>query len=161
MLLKKRFMFFVVLALLICVGQAVAGSNANAVVSLDLIADGGAGNQIDDGVTSGTVSGQGTKIAVEVFAKNVVTSLIGIAVEFDFDSSVLMLDRVENNAWEFALIDDTGSRAIFANPVLPLTLAGSGYIGRVEFSTLIDVTGKEFSLGIKSVQLLKVRHQPM
>ena len=53
MLLKKRFLFSAVLALLVFVGQAAAGSNANAVVSLDLIADGGAGNQIDDGVVSG------------------------------------------------------------------------------------------------------------
>ena len=49
---------------------------------------GGAGNQIDDGVTSGTVSGQGTKIAVEVFATSVTTSLVGVQIEFDFDASV-------------------------------------------------------------------------
>ena len=55
--------------------KIAVGSNANAVLSLDLITDGGAGNQIDDGVTSGVVSGQGTKIAVEVFAKGVTTPL--------------------------------------------------------------------------------------
>ena len=59
-------------SVLACTSQAFAGPNANATVSIDLIADGGAGNQMDDGVTSGTVSGQGTKIAVEVFAKGVV-----------------------------------------------------------------------------------------
>ena len=150
MLLKKRFMFFVVLALLICVGQAAAGSNANAVVSLDLIADGGAGNQIDDGVTSGTVSGQGTKIAVEVFAKGVVTSLVGVAVKFDFDTSVLMLDSVVNSPFTFFIPD--GKTAVLAvNPVVPLTLAGSGFIARLEFFTVMDVTGKEFSLGISTV----------
>ena len=63
--------------------KIAAGPNANAVLSLDLIADGGAGNQIDDGVTSGTVSGQGTKIAVEVFAKGVTTSLAGVQIGLD------------------------------------------------------------------------------
>ena len=51
--------------------------NANAVLSLDLIADGGAGNRRDDGVTAGTVSGRGATIAVEVFATGVTTSLVG------------------------------------------------------------------------------------
>ena len=51
------------------------GRNANAVLSLDLVASGGAGNQRDDGVTTGTVSGQGTTIAIEVFATGVRTSL--------------------------------------------------------------------------------------
>ena len=71
--------------------SAHGGSNANATVTLDLVTDGGTGNQIDDGVLSGVVSGQGSKIIVEVFAKNVVTSLLGVAVTFDFNSSVLTL----------------------------------------------------------------------
>ena len=156
MLLKKRFMFFVVLALLVFAGQAAAGPNANAVVSLDLIADGGAGNQRDDGVTSGTVSGQGTKIVVEVFAKDVVTSLLAIAVEFDFDSSVLVLDADVGDRGVFGFLT-TGSSyepktATFGS-ISAVSLPTSGYVGRVEFSTVIDVTGKEFSLGIERVQM--------
>ena len=96
-----------VLALLICVGQATAGPNANAVVSLDLIVDGGAGNQTDDGVTSGTASGQGTKIAVEVFAKGVTTSLVGVKIEFDYDASILKFDKAENSAFAFILPEAT------------------------------------------------------
>ena len=87
--------------------KPLLGPNANAVVSLDLIADGGAGNQTDDGVTSGTVSGQGTKIAVEVFAKDVTTSLIGMKIEFDYDASILTYVKAENSAFAFILPEAT------------------------------------------------------
>ena len=86
------------------------GPNANAVLSLDLIAGGGAGNQRDDGVTSGTVSGQGTKIAVEVFAKGVTTSLVGVRIEFDFDTSVLKFDKAENSAFIFIIPEGDGCK---------------------------------------------------
>ena len=150
MLLKKRFLFSAVLALLICVGQAAAGPNANAVLSLDLIADGGAGNQKDDGVISGTVSGQGTKIAVEVFAKGVTTPLIGVSVEFDFDASVLTYVKAENSAFFYHISE--AATALFAGDA-PVTLPASGFLARAEFSTVADVTGREFSIGIKKVEL--------
>ena len=126
------------------------GPNSNATVTIDLIPDGGAGNQIDDGVTSGTVSGQGTKIAVEVFALGVTTPLIGVKIEFDFKSEELKLDKVENSAFLFAIPEPTGVN--FA-ATAPVTLRSSGFIGRAEFSTVADVTGQEFTLGIKSVTL--------
>ncbi|MYB55553.1 MAG: hypothetical protein F4X51_04095, partial [Gemmatimonadetes bacterium] len=126
------------------------GPNANATVSIDLIADGGAGNQMDDGVTSGTVSGQGTKIAVEVFARGVTTSLVGVQITFDFKAEELKLDKVENSAFLFAIPEPTG--VSFA-ATAPVTLPASGFIGRAEFSTVADVTGQEFTLGIKAVTL--------
>ena len=119
-------------------------------VSLDLIPNGGPDNQTDDSVTSGNVSGQETKIAVEVFAKGVTTALVGVKIEFDFDTSVLKLDRVENSAFLFAVPEPTGVN--FASTA-PVTLPSSGFIGRAEFSTVVDVTGKEFTLGIKQVTL--------
>ena len=142
--------YCLLLVLLVCANPAVAGPNANATVSLDLIVDGGSGNQMDDGVTSGTVSGQGTKIAVEVFAKGVTTSLMGVQITFDFKAEELKLDKVENSAFLFAIPEATG--VIFA-ATAPVTLPGSGFIGRAEFSTVVDVTGREFTLGIKSVTL--------
>ena len=126
------------------------GPNANAVVSVDLIGDSGAGNQRDDGVTSGTVSGQGTKIAVEVFAIGVTTSLVGMQIEFDFDASVLKFDKAENSAFLFIIPEATGASLAGAAPV---TLPASGFLARAEFSTVSDVTGQEFTLGIKSVTL--------
>ena len=149
MLLKKRFLFFAVLALLVFVSQASAGPNANAVLSLDLIADGGAGNQRDDGVTSGTVSGQDTKIAVEVFAKGVTTSLVGVKIEFNFDASVLQFSKAENSAFAFILPEPPTATNLAA--VAPVNLPASGFLARAEFTTAVDVTGREFSIGIRRV----------
>ena len=150
MFLRKGLLCFSILGLLICTGEAIAGPNANAVLSLDLIADGGAGNQRDDGVTSGTVSGQGTKIAVEVFAKGVTTPLIGILVEFDFDASVLTYVRAQSS--EFIFISPVPDGTAFST-IAPVTLSESGFLVRAEFTTAVDVTDREFSIGIKKVLL--------
>ena len=130
--------------------KIAAGPNANATVSIDLITDGGAGNQIDDGVTSGTVSGQGTKIAVEVFAKGVTTPLNAVVIKFDFDASVLKVDKVENSAFLPPFVDATGATFLSFSPV---TLPQSGFLARAEFTTVADVTGREFSIGIATVSL--------
>ena len=130
--------------------KIAAGSNATATVTIDLIPNGGAGNQTDDGVTSGTVSGQGTKIAVEVFALGVTTSLVGVRIEFDFDASVLKFDKAENSAFLFILPEATGASLA---AIAPVTLPSSGFLARAEFSTVADVTGREFTLGIKRVTL--------
>ena len=50
---KKRVCLIAAILVFVSAGQASAGPNANAVVSLDLIADAGAGNRTDDGITSG------------------------------------------------------------------------------------------------------------
>ena len=52
MLIKKGLLFFTALAFLAFAGQASAGPNANADGDrLIMVADGGAGNQMDEGVT--------------------------------------------------------------------------------------------------------------
>ena len=150
MFLKRGLLFFTALAFLAFAGQASAGPNANATVTIDLIADGGAGNQMDEGVHSGNVSGEGTKIVVEVFAKGVTTSLVGVKIEFDFKAEELKLDKVENSAFLFIIPEATGANLAGTAPV---TLPESGFIGRAEFSTVADVTDKEFYLGIKAVTL--------
>ncbi len=149
---KKRLSFITTLALLVFAGQASAGPNANAMLSLDLIPDGGAGNQTDDGVTSGTVSGQGTKIAVEVFAKSVTTPLAGVVVIFDFDPAVLTFDKAENSAFAFVVPEPDSTGTNFASAT-PVTLPESGFLARAEFTTAVDVTDKTFTLGIKMVSL--------
>ena len=150
MFLKRGLLFFTALAFLAFAGQASAGPNANATVTIDLVTDGGAGNQMDDGVHSGNVSGEGAKIVVEVFAKGVTTALIGVQITFDFKAEELKLDKVENSAFLFAIPEATGVN--FA-ATAPVTLPESGFIGRAEFSTVADFTDKEFYLGIKSVTL--------
>ena len=131
--------------------KIAAGANANAVLSLDLIADGGRGNQRDDGVTTGTVSGQGTTIAVEVFATGVTTSLRGVILKFEFDASLLSYVKAENSAFPLAIPDESAGTNLAATT--PATLAASGFLARAEFETVADVTGREFSIGIESVTL--------
>ncbi len=150
MFLKRGLLFFTALAFLAFAGSASAGPNANATVTIDLVTDGGAGNQMDEGVHSGNVSGEGAKIVVEVFAKGVTTALIGVKIEFDFKAEELKLDKVENSAFLFAIPEATGVN--FA-ATAPVTLPESGFIGRAEFSTAADLTDKEFYLGIKAVTL--------
>ena len=133
---------------------ATAKSYAHATLSLDLVPDGGWSNQIDDGVTAGTVSGQGTTIAVEVFAKGVTTPLQGMVIKFDFDASILTFVKAENSAFALSIpeSDKTGTNLAATAPV---TLWSSGFLARAEFTTAVDVTGREFSIGIKEVTLVE------
>ena len=151
MLPRRTLLLITVVAVVAFSGQAFAGANANAVLSLDLIPGGGAGNRTDDGVTSGTVSGRDTTIAVEVFATGVRTSLIGVSIEFDFDASLLSYVDAENSLFPLDLPEgSTGTHFATRNPV---SLASSGFLARGEFTTVADVTGTEFSIGIESVTL--------
>ena len=84
---RRGLLFFFLLTPLNFIGQGFAGPNA--LLSLDLIADAGVDNRMDDGVISGTVSGTGNTIAIEVFAADVSTPLIGMVLKFDFDASLL------------------------------------------------------------------------
>ncbi len=130
--------------------KVAAGPNANARLSLDLIPNGGSGNQRNDAVTSGTVSGRGTTIAIEVFATGVTTSLVGMQIGFDFDATLLTFVKAENSAFAFNLPSPTGTD-FAATP--PVTLPSSGFLTRAEFTTATNVTGREFSIGIASVTL--------
>ena len=130
--------------------KVAAGPNANARLSLDLIPNGGAGNRQNDGVTSGTVSGRGTTIAIEVFATGVTTSLVGMQLRFDFDASLVTFVKAENSAFSLPLPQPTGTD-FAATP--PVRLASSGFLTRAEFTTVTDVAGREFSIGIASVMI--------
>ena len=132
--------------------KIVAGANANAVLSLDLVASGEAGNQRDDGVTTGTVSGQGTTIAIEVFATGVRTSLIGFTIEFDLDPSFVALVRAEDSIIPQLGPINNNSEVIFGS-MTARSLSPSGFLARAEFETIADVTGREFAIGIARVML--------
>ncbi len=127
------------------------GNNANAVLSLDLIADGGAGNQRDDGVTAGAVQGRGTIIAIEVFATGVTTSLRGASIRFDFDASLVTYVKSEKSAFDLSIPE--GSVGVNLASTSPVTLASSGFLARAEFETAADVTGREFTIGVEKVTI--------
>ena len=131
--------------------KVALGNNANAVLSLDLIANGGAGNQVIDGVTTGAVAGRGAKIALEIFATGVTTTLRGVILRFDFDASLVSFVKAENSAFSLSLPEGSVGAALAATS--PATLATSGFLARAEFETVADVTGRAFSIGIESVTL--------
>ena len=97
-------------------------------MSLDLIADGGAGNQRDDGVTTGTVSGQGTTIAIEVFATGVRTSLIGFEIRFDLDPSFVALVKAEDSIFP-QLGGISNNSVVYFGDLTPRSLSPSGVPG--------------------------------
>ena len=131
--------------------KVALGNNANAVLSLDLISDGGAGNRRDDGVTTGAVAGRGTKIALEVFATGVTTGLRGVVLRFDFDASIVSFVKAENSVFALSLPEGSVGAGLAATS--PVTLAPTGFLARAEFETVADVTGREFSIGIEKVTI--------
>ena len=94
--------------------KVALGNNANAVLSLDLIANGGAGNRTDDGVTTGAVSGRGAKIALEIFATGVTTTLRGVVLRFDFDAPLVSFVKAENSAFSLSLPEGSVGAALAA-----------------------------------------------
>ena len=131
MFLKKSLLFMTALALLMFTGQASAQS-----VSLTS--------------TSSEVSGQGTEIVVEVSQTGITQSVNAIEVVFDFDQSLLSL--AAPTGW-IKPSDDTVS--LLSITAIPVPASAS-----FTFTTSADVTGKEFSIGIKSVTLDAVTLTP-
>ena len=143
------------LSIICCLLSAVhvdAGQNSNAVIALDYVAS-GQGNQTDDGVISGTVSGRGTTIVVEVFAKNVSTSLS--AVEILFKSSPVLTYVGAENPNTFVPVNlSNGVALTFGNPLTPLA-NGDVFLAKAEFTTLVDVANSEFKIEIEKVKLVE------
>ena len=141
------------ICLLCCLLFAVhveAGQNSNAAISLDYVAS-GPGNRIDDSVTSATVSGRGTTIVVEVFARNVSTPLSAVEIRFK-SSSVLSYVRAENPNTSLPVNLANGIALTFTNPLTP-SANGNVFLAKVEFTTRVDVSNSAFKIGIEKVKL--------
>ena len=150
--MKFRICLLSIVCCLLSAVQVDAGQNSNAVISLDYVAS-GQGNQTDDGVMSGTVSGQGTTIVVEVFAKNVSTSLRAVEILFK-SSPVLTYVRAENPKTFVPVNLSNGVALTFANPLTPLA-NGDVFLAKAEFTTLVNVSNSEFKIGIEKVKLVE------
>ena len=96
--------------------------------------NGGTDNQIDDGVTSGTVFGQGTKIAGGVFAKGATTTVP--CPDFDGDGVVGIPDFLQ-------FVDHFGSSLGDGKYEAKYDLDGNDIIGIPDFLTFVDSFGKE------------------
>lgn len=102
---------------------------------------------------SGTVSGRGTTIIVEVFAKNVSTSLSAVEILFK-SSSVLTYVGAENPNTFLPVNLSNGVALTFANPLTP-SARGEVFLAKAEFTTLVDVANSEFKIGIEKVKLVE------
>ncbi len=131
MFLKKSLLSMTALALLIFAGQASAQS-------------------ISITGTPSKVSGQGTEIVVEVSQMGVTQSVNAIQVEFDFDQSLLTL--AAPSGW---LQPDPGTVSLLSISAMPVPASVS-----FTFTTNVDVTGMEFSIGIAKVTLDEVEITP-
>ena len=150
--MKFRICLLSITCYLLSAVQVDAGQNSNAVISLDYVAS-GQGNQTDDGVMSGTVSGRGTTIIVEVFAKNVSTSLSAVEILFK-SSSVLTYVGAENSNTFLPVNLSNGVALTFANPLTP-SVSGEVFLAKAEFTTLLNVSNSEFKIEIEKVKLVE------
>ena len=150
--MKFRICLLSITCCLLSAVQIDAGQNSNAVISLDYVAS-GQGNQTDDGVMSGTVSGRGTTIVVEVFAKNVSTSLSAVEILFK-PSPVLIYVGAENPNTFVPVNLSNGVALTFGNPLTPLA-NGDVFLAKAEFTTLVNVANSEFKIKIEKVKLVE------
>ncbi len=150
--MKFRIYLLSITCCLLSAVQVDAGQNSNAVISLDYVAS-GQGNSIDDGVMSGTVSGQGTTIIVEVFAKNVSTSLSAVEIIFK-SSSVLTYVGAENPNTFLPINLSNGVALAFTTPLTP-SASGDVFLAKAEFTTRVDVSNSAFKIGIEKVKLVE------
>ena len=137
MIRLKKDCWFIAFALLVFVGQASAQS-----VSLMHVPD--------SGRTQGLIFGQGTEIVVDVSQTGMTQSVNAIQIVFEFDTSVLTLTAP--TGWLLQGGDTVTLLSITAAPV-PASV-------RFTFTTKVDVTGREFSIGIKTVTLDQVTLTP-
>ena len=139
MFFKKGLLFITALALLVLVGQASAGPNANAVLSLDIDAS---DNKMNDGNTSGTVAGAGTDVVVEVFITGLAGPIIG--GEFSIDTDMLTVKSAAATPGLSVL--GTAAKTVSLGGFPPGITLPNGYLGTVTLTTASDVTNVEFTV---------------
>jgi hypothetical protein len=138
----KRGLLLSATLLFLMTGSALAGPNATAVVTADLTG----GNQTDDGTTGTTVAGSGTTFDVELFVGGASTAVSGVNLLMDIDTDVVKVTAVAHG-FGFLLGSTDTSASIGALPAH--TLVDPGYVGTVTLTTQTDVTGVEFTVGVK------------
>ena len=152
--MKRSFWFAAALVLLFA-GNAVAGSNAAAVTSLDFVGVDGTGNGTDDMVVTGTVGGSGTVLVVEVFAAGMTTGVVGAEIEFEIDTSIIKLDTatggVAGSSVFPLVLPTTETKATLG--AFAAGLPPGGLLATVKLITQTDVTGVEFTIGVKNIKI--------
>ena len=141
MLIKKGLLFFTALAFLAFAGQASAGPNANAVVSVDIDAS---DNKTDDGNTSGNAVA-GTDIVVEVFITGLAGPIIGGEVTFDTENLAV---KSAAAATGFILLGTTAN-TVSVGGVPPGVALTDNYFATVTLTPAENVMAStEFTVGV-------------
>jgi VCBS repeat-containing protein len=163
MFVKKGLLFAVAL-MLVFAGKALAGPNASAVASLDIVPSGATGNAVDDGVTSATVAanpltaaGDSTEIVVELFAKPLTAPIIGGQVYFNLDTTVVKVNAISAGGALFPFGTDAVSANLGGVPgfaELSAANVTNGYLGAVTLVTMIDITNVEFTVGLEFLSVI-------
>jgi hypothetical protein len=148
MFFKKSFFFALALTLVLA-GNAMAGPNAAAVVGLDVDSS---DNKANDGNISGTVAGSGTDIVVEVFASGMAGATIGSNIKLTFDTAVLTVKQPASAGLVAASglfgLGATAAGEVSIGGIPPGVTLTDGYFGKITFTTVADVTGQEFTIGV-------------
>ena len=121
--------------------KVAAGPNANAVLSLDLDID-ASDPKMDDGNKSGTVTGAGTDVVVEVFITGLAGPIIG--GEFSIDTNRLSVKSAAATPGLSVL--GTTARTVSFGGFPPGVALPNGYLATVTLTTVSDVTGTEFTV---------------
>lgn len=111
-----------------------SGPNAAASVSLDFMA----GNFENDGVTSGTISGDGEVFSFDIFASGIASDLAMVSLTFEVDFSEVSLFDYEPPLG-MTLYGKTDSSAVFG--VVSGQDVSDGYLGRADFIPASDLAG--------------------
>ena len=126
------------------------GPNKDAVLFLD----GNVGNRLNDGVDDGSIDPSGSTFSAELFLENLQSSIAGVAIRFDVDSSQLSVKgfSVPGGESSIPLTNDFELAVVF---IEGLDLGESGFLGTVEFQSTRDRTDIPIQVGVESAVVIE------
>jgi len=151
--MKKGFILVAALLLLIA-GNAYAGPNAGATVTIDYEADPAAANQTDDGRLSAIIAGDGTAFRVEIFVDPVSGPVIGGELIFSVDTTKAKVTSPVAPSPLFPFGNTANSATMGGVPGFAQLTVTNKYFGAVEWVTTSDVTGVEFTIAVTSISVI-------
>lgn len=122
------------------------GSNGGAAVSLDFEA----GNFENDGVTEGTIAGDGEVFSFDVFATGIVSEIALVTLVFDVDFSEVSLFDFDPPLG-MRVYGQTDSSVVYG--VVTGQDASDGYLGRVDFISASDLAGIPTPVAVRRATL--------
>ena len=122
------------------------GPNDKALPALDLEA----GNGVADGVMSVVVEGSDQTFEVEVFLDPLTAPASALELSFSFDSSLVAVDAFTGAGAIEEVYVRSNDKVVLVS-TQGVTLGEGGYVGRIRFRSLIDITGIPVRIGLTAV----------